>query len=90
MFRNLYRDFLGESGSFLKSEKVLAAHESFRSIAMQWTSISELFAKAGKTQEIQYVEQASEILREVSEKERRAMELLAHTMKASNARNHLQ
>lgn len=77
LFRNLYRDFLGESGALLKSEKVMTAHESFRDIAALWASISELFAKAGKTREITYVDQAAGLLRAVSEKEKRAMELLA-------------
>jgi hypothetical protein len=39
-------------------------------------SVSTLFDKAGDTQDIKYINQASEILIELSKKEKVAMELL--------------
>jgi hypothetical protein len=76
LFRNLYRDFLKESYDLLKIEKLAEAHKIFTEIAFLWTRVSGLFKKTAETKDIQYINQASEILVDLSRKEKMAMELL--------------
>ena len=76
LFRNLYRDFLKESADLLESEQVHKAFEEFSKIAVLWTEVSLLFDKAGKSSKIEFINQASDILVDLSGKEKRAMELL--------------
>mgnify|MGYP006318343433 FL=1 len=77
LFRNFYRDFLKESYGLLKIEKLNEAHKMFSEIAILWTRASTLFDKAGETEKIEYINQASEILVDLSEKERKVVEFLA-------------
>ncbi|MHB9073795.1 MAG: BtrH N-terminal domain-containing protein [Desulfobaccales bacterium] len=76
LFRNLYRDFLQESYTLLKIEKIDEAHKMFSEIAILWTKVSNLFEKTAKTKSIEYINQASEILSDLSKKEKITMELL--------------
>ena len=76
LFRNLYRDFLQESGELMESEELLRASEEYGEIAKGWKRVADLFIRIGQTQEISYVNDAAEILVELSEKERGAMESL--------------
>ncbi len=78
LFRNLYRDFLKESYDLLQIEQLNQAYKMFSDIANQWAKVSTLFDKAGKTKDIEFINQASEILVDLSEKEKKAMELLYH------------
>lgn len=77
LFRNLYRDFLKESYDILKLEKIKQAHTEFIEIANLWTEISNLFLQVSKTKDRKYIEQASYILKQLSTKEKNAMEKLA-------------
>jgi len=77
LFRNLYRDFLKESYDLLKLEKLLLGHLAFVEIANLWTSVSDLFEKVGQTRDFKYIQQASDILKKISAKEKSAMEMLA-------------
>jgi Domain of unknown function (DUF4872)/Butirosin biosynthesis protein H, N-terminal len=76
LFRNLYRDFLKESYEKLKIEKLKNGYEAFAEIAELWTSVSRLFEKISKTKDFKYIQQASEILKQISEKEKNIMEIL--------------
>jgi len=76
LFRNLYRDFLKESYDLVELDKIREGHESFIEIAELWTSVSQLFEKVSQTKDFKYIEQASEILKIISEKEKKTMELL--------------
>jgi len=76
LFRNLYRDFLKESYDLLKLDKIKAGHEAFLEIAELWTSVSQLFEKVSQTKDFNYIQQASEVLKTISEKEKRTMEML--------------
>jgi len=76
LFRNLYRDFLKESYAILKIDKIDKAHQEFIEIAKLWGKVSTLFIKTSETKEIKYINQASDILVKLSEKEKNAMELL--------------
>ena len=76
LFRNLYRDFLKESYQILKVEKIKESYEMFVDIARLWKAVSKLFIKAGDTKDIEYIYKASEILVEISDKEKKAMNIL--------------
>lgn len=77
LFRNLYRDFLKESHELLKFTPLKTGYEAFTEIAELWTTVSYLFEKVSQTQDIRYIEQASDILKNLSDKEKKAMEILA-------------
>lgn len=77
LFRNLYRDFLKESYDLLKLDKLKTGHEAFVEIADLWTSVSQLFEKVSQTKDFKQIEQASEILKKISDKEKKTMEILA-------------
>jgi hypothetical protein len=70
LFRNLYRDFIKESYKLRKIVELKLAHESFIEIAGLWTTVSSLFEKAGSTKDIIYIYQASEVLKDLSIKEK--------------------
>lgn len=77
LFRNLYRDFLKESYELLKIGELKIGYEAFAEIAMLWTSVAQLFEKVSQTSDFKYVQQASDILKTISGKEKKAMEALA-------------
>lgn len=77
LFRNLYRDFLKESYDLLKLDKLKEGYEAFVEIASLWSSVSELFEKVSQTRDFKYIQQASETLKIISEKERKTMEILS-------------
>jgi hypothetical protein len=76
LFRNLYRDFLNESYDLLKLDKLQLGHKAFTEIATLWLSVSDQFEMTAKTKDIKYINKASDILKEISAKEKSAMELL--------------
>lgn len=76
LFRNLYRDFLRESFELLQCRKVEKAWLNYTEIALLWKTVSELFHEAGETQDTKYINQVSDILIDLSEREKAAMELL--------------
>ncbi len=76
IFRNFYRDFLKESYNILKDENIHKAYGEFVDIADMWVEVSSLFDKTGDTKDIKYINRASELLVELSEKEKNAMVLL--------------
>jgi len=76
LFRNLYRDFLKESGELVESTELLKASEQYTIIATLWKHISDLFMHIGETEDTKYLNEASEILIELSEREKTAMENL--------------
>lgn len=77
LFRNLYCDFLKECYELQKLDKLKVAYEAFVEIARLWTSVSTLFDQAGDTKEISFIHQASAILKNISVREKAAMEHLA-------------
>lgn len=76
IFRNLYRDFLKESYSIVKKEKIIKSYELFIDIADMWKEVAMLFEKTSDTKDVKYINKASEILVCLSEKEKMAMTLL--------------
>ncbi len=81
LFRNLYRDFLKESFQILKIEAIKESYEMFADIARLWRAVSKLFINAGDTKDIEYIYKASEILVELADKEKRAMNILLDSCK---------
>lgn len=76
LFRNLYCDFLKESAKITADDKLLKACEDYEKIALQWKQIADLFQKIGETEDINDVHQASEILIDISNREKSTMEKL--------------
>ncbi|MBK6266133.1 BtrH N-terminal domain-containing protein [Marivirga sp. S37H4] len=76
LFRNLYRDFLSESADLLSSAKLSEASVQYAHIAGLWENVADLFNRAGETEDVQYINEASEILAELSVLERAGMEKL--------------
>jgi len=76
LFRNLYRDFLKESYDILGLDKLNEAHKMFADIAVLWNQVADLFEKTAITRDIQHINKASEILIDLSQKEKTAMETL--------------
>lgn len=77
LFRNLYRDFLKESYDLLKIETLKEAHLEFVEIAKLWKEVADLFHRAGETEDISFINQASEILVEISNREKEIIERLS-------------
>jgi len=73
LFRNLYRDFLNESAELLNSKEIKEACQEYSEIAKLWKNVSELFDQAGETKDIKYINQASGILEDLAERERKTM-----------------
>lgn len=77
LFRNIYRDFLKESYDILNVELLNKSYIEFIEIANLWKDVSKLFHKTGKTKNIKYLMEASEILKCISEREKEIMEELS-------------
>ncbi|MBF6627164.1 MAG: BtrH N-terminal domain-containing protein [Proteiniphilum sp.] len=76
LFRNLYRDFVKESYDILKLEELKEGYEAFVKIAELWTLVAQLFEKVSQTKDVKYIQQVSDILKTISDKERSTMEML--------------
>ena len=76
LFRNIYRDFLKESAELIESNELNKASEDYNTIAKLWKDVADLFIKIGDTEDIKYVNNASEILVELSDREKTVMEKL--------------
>ncbi|WP_046216022.1 BtrH N-terminal domain-containing protein [Paenibacillus wulumuqiensis] len=76
LFRNLYRDFLRECIDLLQEPKIEHAYDLFADIAPMWVNVSASIDRAGRTEDYQELVQASQLLLEIADKERTAMELL--------------
>lgn len=76
LFRNLYRDFLKESSELMDMPELKEAYNDYSKIADQWKLISDLFYKAGETNEIQNIDKASDLLKEIAENEKKTMQKL--------------
>ncbi|WP_409966275.1 hypothetical protein PIECOFPK_00143 [Mycovorax composti] len=77
LFRNLYRDFLKESYELLGLKPLNDAYEQFTEIANMWNTVSACFEKVSESKDIAYIEQASAVMKAISEKEKMAMKLLS-------------
>jgi len=78
LFRNLYRDFLKEAYDLTGIKVLKVGYEEFKSHALKWTEISNLFLKVGETGDQRYLDQASTILIDLSKSEKLTMEKIRH------------
>ncbi len=76
LFRNLYRDFLYESDLLKPSDILKEAQASFVIIAKNWTEVSRLIHRAGETEDILSLKEATVKLEWLSKEERKVMGLL--------------
>ena len=76
IFRNLYRDFLGQAHKLTEREGIGRAHERFRGIARSWSELIALLEKVAEEEDRRDILEASERLKELSVRERDAMQLL--------------
>ncbi|GIP18637.1 lantibiotic ABC transporter [Paenibacillus montaniterrae] len=76
LFRNLYRDYLQECAEQLDDPKIIQAHRLFVEIASLWVNVSASIDRAGRTGDFKELDQASQLLLEIADKERAAMGLL--------------
>ncbi|SES94054.1 BtrH N-terminal domain-containing protein [Paenibacillus sp. NFR01] len=76
LFRNLYRDFLKECVDLLGDPNIEQAYLAFTEIAPMWVNVSSAIDLAGKTGNLQELNQVSKLLLEIADKERVAMEFL--------------
>jgi hypothetical protein len=72
LFRNMYRDFLKESFKIVPSQELYEGHRRFSEIAEMWSTVARLFERADGNS----LNEACDILSEISEKEKEAMEIL--------------
>ena len=77
LFRNLYRDFLAEAATITDDDDLRLGHRLYAEIAPLWTEVSHHVAAAGQTGDPDHLAQASAILTDLAERERRAMQVLA-------------
>ncbi|SHN75643.1 BtrH N-terminal domain-containing protein [Cryptosporangium aurantiacum] len=75
LFRVLYRDFLAESAALVHD--LQRGAERYAEIVPLWSEVARLIAAAGESGEAGHLTQASGLLTELAEKERRAMQTLA-------------
>ncbi len=78
LFRNIYRDFLKESGELLQSASLLEISKAYGDIAVLWKDVAGLFMEIGAGAKIETVNDAAAILMELSEREKEAMDKLLH------------
>jgi len=76
LFRNFYRDFLKESYDLLGFNELKLGYEEFIEIAKLWNNVSDLFEKISETQYFKYIQEASDIFKIISLKEKNVMEML--------------
>lgn len=76
LFRNLYRDYLKECADRLEDPRIEQAYLLFTEIAPMWASVSAAIDLAGRSGNTQELQQASNLLLEIADKERASMELL--------------
>ncbi|ACY95984.1 BtrH N-terminal domain-containing protein [Thermomonospora curvata] len=76
LFRNLYRDFLAECAQSIDSDHLRTGHRLYAEAATLWTETATLIAKAGESGDAQCLDQAGDLLGDLSRLEREAMQTL--------------
>lgn len=76
LFRNLYRDFLGECAALLDHDAIAEGHRRYSEIAPIWTQVAALLHDAGTTGEQRHLDDASQLLTQLAELEKTAMQSL--------------
>ncbi|MFG3053310.1 BtrH N-terminal domain-containing protein [Kitasatospora sp. NPDC048239] len=77
LFRNLYRDFLGECAASIDSGDLRTGHRLYTEAAALWTEVAALIAAAGESADAAHLTQAGAILHDLARLERDAMRALS-------------
>ncbi|MGW0048697.1 BtrH N-terminal domain-containing protein [Nocardia cyriacigeorgica] len=77
LFRNLYRDFLGECCDILDSTGVRTGHRLYAEAAAGWTEVASLIREAGMSGDQRLLDQAGALLEDLSRLEHEAMGVLS-------------
>ncbi|MGX2995853.1 BtrH N-terminal domain-containing protein [Streptomyces sp. JNUCC 64] len=77
LFRNLYRDFLGECARRLDDDRLRTGHARYGEAAALWTEVPSLIAEAGTSGGEHPLVRAGALLGEAARVEREAMETLS-------------
>jgi hypothetical protein len=77
LFRNLYRDFLGECTGHIDSSDLRTGHRLYTEAATLWTEVAALIDRAGASDDARHLAQAGTVLGELSRIEREAMQALS-------------
>ncbi|MET8545493.1 BtrH N-terminal domain-containing protein [Kitasatospora sp. NPDC004799] len=77
LFRNLYRDFLGECADLIDSGHLRTGHALYTEAAVLWTEVAALITKAGESGDAQCLDRAGSLLGELARIEREAMRALS-------------
>lgn len=76
LFRNLYRDFLGECDELYPELELNPGYEKFSKIAPLWTEVAQLICSAGQQESKKELNKASQILMEIASLEEQTMKSL--------------
>lgn len=76
LFRNIYRDFLKECYDILGLDILQSSYKEFSEIAIMWKRVAEIFSNIKSTDDLDSIKEASSILREIANKEKKTFELL--------------
>lgn len=79
LFRNLYRDFLGEAAEHVPAQAspILAARDGFARSAERWATVAQLLEQCARDGCAQHLTEASGLCRSIAEDEVAAMQILA-------------
>ncbi|MFH8371555.1 BtrH N-terminal domain-containing protein [Streptomyces sp. NPDC018031] len=77
LFRNLYRDFLGECAQLLDSGHLRTGHRLYTEAATAWTEVAALITTAGVSGDARCLAQAGSLLGDLARLEREAMQALS-------------
>ncbi len=77
LFRVLFRDFLAEAAAIVDDERLRAGHRMYGEIAPLWTEVAGCIASAGESGDPGQLARASDLLADLADRERRAMQTLA-------------
>ncbi|PZG22275.1 BtrH N-terminal domain-containing protein [Nonomuraea aridisoli] len=77
LFRNLYRDFLGECAELVDDGGLRAGQALYAEAATLWTEVAALIARAGETGETACLDQAAALLHDLARLETKAMRTLS-------------
>lgn len=76
IFRYIYADFLNEAHDITGLAPLKEAATAYALIAKDWTQVANLFETAGKSGDPKYIDETSDILKDLSKREQAAMSLL--------------
>ncbi|MEU8222402.1 BtrH N-terminal domain-containing protein [Kribbella sp. NPDC048915] len=77
LFRNLYRDFLGECTRLVDNADLRTAHALYGEAAALWTEVAALITRAGESEDPQCLAKAADQLHDIAQLEHDAMTKLS-------------